>query len=361
MSEPEGGGLSKATARVLELPRWADRLQQRHAVLGFPYAVVKKYGNDSGARHAALITYYGFLSVFPLLLLVVYGASQVLRNDPELRARFVDAVVPPSLEDALDQALAIMPSSGVPLLIGVVGLLFSTTGVVFSAYETINHVQGVPFRVRFGFFPRYLRVFAMLLVLIVGVAAFGVLSVLGGAVANGSFSRAVSTLGAVVVAFVVLLSAAGLLSARPGSWRPAWPAALLGSIVVTALVVFGGRALAVLVARSGPVYGPFATVVALFSLLYLVSQAVVFSAEIAVVRRQRLWPRALLSNEPVDGDRRALTLRARVEERIAVERVSTIYDAPLEGRNEALAKARDAEDSGAAARGQSAGPEGARQ
>jgi membrane protein len=40
-------------------------------VLGFPYAVVKKYGDDAGGRQAALITCYGFLSIFPLLLLGV--------------------------------------------------------------------------------------------------------------------------------------------------------------------------------------------------------------------------------------------------------------------------------------------------
>ncbi len=34
-------GLSAWVNRVIA---WADRLQRRHGVLGFPYAVVKKYG-----------------------------------------------------------------------------------------------------------------------------------------------------------------------------------------------------------------------------------------------------------------------------------------------------------------------------
>ena len=49
----------------------ADRLQRKHGALGFPYAVVKKYGDDEGGRQAALITYYGFLRRFPLPLLGV--------------------------------------------------------------------------------------------------------------------------------------------------------------------------------------------------------------------------------------------------------------------------------------------------
>jgi hypothetical protein len=51
-------GLNGLVNRIIV---WADRLQRKHDVLGFPYAVVKKYGDDGGGRQAALITYYGFL------------------------------------------------------------------------------------------------------------------------------------------------------------------------------------------------------------------------------------------------------------------------------------------------------------
>ena len=47
-----------------------DRLQRRHTPAGFPIAVVYKYVDDQGSYLAALVTYYGFLSLFPLLLLL---------------------------------------------------------------------------------------------------------------------------------------------------------------------------------------------------------------------------------------------------------------------------------------------------
>jgi hypothetical protein len=79
-------GLSGLVSRVIA---WADGLQRRHGVLGFPYAVVKKYGDDEGGRQAALITCYGFLSIFPLLLLGVAVLSRVLAGHPDLRRRLI--------------------------------------------------------------------------------------------------------------------------------------------------------------------------------------------------------------------------------------------------------------------------------
>lgn len=83
---------------VNRITAWADRLQRKHGVLGFPYAVVKKYGDDEGGRQAALITYYGFLSIFPLLLLGVAVLSRVLADHPDLRQRLLTAIVPRALE-----------------------------------------------------------------------------------------------------------------------------------------------------------------------------------------------------------------------------------------------------------------------
>ena len=73
------GGSSGLGNRIIA---WADGLQRRHGVLGFPYAAVKKYGDDEGGRQAALITYCGFLSIFRLLLLGVAVLSRVLARSP---------------------------------------------------------------------------------------------------------------------------------------------------------------------------------------------------------------------------------------------------------------------------------------
>jgi membrane protein len=321
--------LAGLTARVNRVIAWADRLQRKHGVLGFPYAVVKKYGDDEGGREAALITYYGFLSIFPLLLLGVAVLSRVLAGHPDLRARFIAAVVPEALRSTVEHSLAALPTSAIPLVFGLIGLVFSGTGVVFSAYQTLNHVAAVPYRLRAGFVARYVRVFVMLATLLLGGLAAGALTVVATALpGQPGLQRAAAVLGTALVAFAVFLLAARLLLARPAPVRALWPGAVLGAVVVTLVLNVGAPLLARLVTRAGPVYGSFATVAGMFALLYLVGQALVYAAEIAAVRYARLWPRAVDVNRPTEADARALALLAREQERIPAARVTVHVAAP---------------------------------
>jgi uncharacterized BrkB/YihY/UPF0761 family membrane protein len=307
---------------------WADATQRRHSVFGFPYAVIKKYGDDEGGRHAALLTYYGFLSIFPLLLLVVVIVSAVVRDNVELRRQLLDAIIPAQLQDVVDTDLLTLPTSGVPLVVAVVGLLFSGMGIVFSAYQTLNHLAAVPHRSRLEFVPRYMRIVAMLLLLIAGVVGIAAFTVVVGAIPDLTrVSRVAAFVGTATIMFLLLWASTGLLLPYRARIRIVWPAALVGSLAVTGLLTFGALVLPRLVARSGPVYGSFATIVGLFTLLYLVSQVVVYAAEIAIVRRRRLWPRALDTLKPTEADRRSLTYLAREQERIIPERIEARFDA----------------------------------
>src|SRR3954447_4547088 len=198
--------LERLTALANRVIAWADALQRRHDTLGFPYAVIKKYGDDDGGREAALITYYGFLSIFPLLLLGVAILSRVLVANPDLRQQLITAIVPPVLQSTVEHALSTLPSSTGPLIAGLIGLLFAGTGVVFSAYQTVNNVAAVPRRLRPGFASRYIRVFVMLATLMFGALAVGVLTVAAAALPDWpGAQRAAAALGSASIIFGVLL------------------------------------------------------------------------------------------------------------------------------------------------------------
>jgi uncharacterized BrkB/YihY/UPF0761 family membrane protein len=306
---------------------WVDATQRRHAIFGFPYAVIKKYGDDEGGRHAALLTYYGFLSIFPLLLLVVVAVSTVLQGNEELRSQVINAIVPKDFRATVDNALLSLPTSGPPLVIGIIGLLFAGLGIVFSAYQTLNHVATVPHRRRLEFFPRYLRIVAMLLLLIVGVAGIGVLTVAVGALPDlPHLPRIAAFLGTATLTFFLLWASTGLLLPHRARFHIVWPAALAGSVVISAVITFGAIVLPRFVQRSGAVYGSFATIVGILALIYIVSQVLVYAAEVAIVRRRRLWPRAIDMLNPTDADKRSLLLLAREQERSRIERVDARFD-----------------------------------
>ncbi len=83
-----------------------DRFQRRHGWAGFPFAVVRKYGDDQAGYLAALIAYYGFFSVFPLMLVFVSVLGIVLANSPQLQQQIIDSalaqfpIVGPTIVDA---------------------------------------------------------------------------------------------------------------------------------------------------------------------------------------------------------------------------------------------------------------------
>jgi membrane protein len=230
--------------------------------------------------------------------------------------------VPRALRSTVEHSLATLPTSTIPFVVGLIGLLFSGTGVVFSAYQTLNHVAAVRHRFRAGFVSRYVRVFVVLAVLLFGAVAAGALTVVATALpGQPGLQRAAAVLGTALVVFAVLLLGAKLLLARHAPVRALWPGAILGAVAVTVVLSVGPPLLTRLVAKAGPVYGSFATVAGMFALLYLVGQALVYAAEVAAVRYARLWPRALDLNHPTQADTRALALLAREQERIPAARV----------------------------------------
>src|SRR5215217_3899270 len=102
-----------------------DTYQRGHRWLGFPLAVAYKFGDDQGPYLTALITYYGFLSLFPLLLLLVTVLGFVLQGDPDLQARLVNSTLAelPIIGSQLRENVHALKGSGVALAVGILGTL----------------------------------------------------------------------------------------------------------------------------------------------------------------------------------------------------------------------------------------------
>src|ERR1700722_18700132 len=107
-----------------------DRYQQRPPRVRFIAAVIKKFGDDEAGRLAALIAYYGFVSLFPLLLVLVTVLGFVLEGNPKTQASVLHSTLGqfPIIGDQLQRNIHSLKGSPGALAIGVAGLLFGGLG-----------------------------------------------------------------------------------------------------------------------------------------------------------------------------------------------------------------------------------------
>jgi uncharacterized BrkB/YihY/UPF0761 family membrane protein len=118
--------------QLKRLVQAVDDVQQRHRWLAFPVAVVKKYGEDQAGQRAALLAYYGFFSLFPLLLVAVTVIGFVLQGHADLGQRVVDSAVAqfPVVGDEISGTVSQsrLRGSGAALVVGLALTLWGGLG-----------------------------------------------------------------------------------------------------------------------------------------------------------------------------------------------------------------------------------------
>jgi uncharacterized BrkB/YihY/UPF0761 family membrane protein len=92
-----------------------------------------------------------------------------------------------------------------------------------------------------------------------------------------------------------------LLTPRPRRVRELLPGVALATIGALVLQALGGWYVDHVVTDASAVYGTFAIVIGLLSWFWLISHLLLVAAEVNVVLRWHLWPRALTGElEPAD-------------------------------------------------------------
>jgi len=284
--------LGRAAARF-------DEVQRRRRWIGFPLAVVYKFTEDQGPYLAALITYYGFLSLFPLLLLLASVLGFVLQGDPTLQQQILDSTLSqfPVIGKEIGEPQGLRGSLA-GLIAGALLALYGALGVAQALQNAMNVAWAIPRCRRPN--PLKARLRSLLLIATGGlaIAATTILSALGSSA--GQFGSHLGSLGAVgVIAGSVVVNGAVFVAAfrictnEPRPWRDIVPGALLATAVWQLLQLFGTAFVGREVKGSGATYGVFALVLGLIGWLFLAAIGVVLSAEVNAVRAKHLFPRSL--------------------------------------------------------------------
>ena len=286
-----------------------DALQQRHRVLAFPYAVHKRFTEDRGRHFAALISYYGFFSLFPLLLAFVSVLGVVLRGRPDLQRDLLDSalgrfpVIGTQLKLGDETNNAAIAGNGWALAFGLGAAIWAGLGVVYAAQDALDTMWNVPRVKRPNFLVKRLRALAML-----GVVGAG--TVAGSAIAGiatqlddlAGIARVATTLGTVVINAASLLVAYQLLSVAHHSWRTQLPGAIVGGTALVVVQILGGWYLNTVVSGASDTYGTLAAVIGLLTWLALQARILLYAAEINVVLALNLWPRTMRDDDPLNKE-----------------------------------------------------------
>ncbi len=276
-----------------------DRFQRRHRAAGFPLAVLYKFADDSGNYLAALLTYYAFISLFPLLLLLSTVLGLVLAGHPELQQRVLSSAVSqfPVVGKQMGDPRSI---GGGPagLVIGIVLSVYGGLGVAQAAQYAMNTAWRVPRHSRPNPFLARLRSLGLLGTAGLTVLITTVLSAIGGSHVGGVFGpplRVVILLVSVVINVLVFVLTFRVATARRLTTRDVLPGAVIAAVVWQLLQSFGVVYVHHVVRNASDTNAVFAVVLGLLAFLYLTALVVVVAVEVNVVRVDHLHPRSLLA------------------------------------------------------------------
>jgi membrane protein len=301
-----------------------DRVQQRHRWLAIPVAVLKKFGDDRAGSQAALLAYYAFFSLFPLLLVFVTVLGFVLNGDPSAQQAVEKSVLGHFPAVGQDLQTKSLQGGDAALILGILVSLWAGLGVTQAAQNAFNNVWAVPMKDRPDFLRSRLR--GLVLVICLGVL-FLISTAASGLAAAGLGGVPLKVAGillSLALNFVMFAAAFRLLTAASIPTRSLWIGAVVGGAVWELLQVLGGYYVRHVVSHAENTNGFFAAVIGLLVWLHLGGQATLYAAEINVVVVRRLWPRSLFGPS-LPSDHEALAALAKVEERSDQEQIEVRF------------------------------------
>jgi YihY family inner membrane protein len=319
-----------------------DRGQRRWSLFGLPIGVFYKYVDDQGNYLAAMITYYAFISIFPLLLLGSSILGFFLQNDPELAARILTSALAnfPIVGDQLGRPGGLQGSvAGV--VIGTAAALYGSLGLGQALQNALNVAWSVPRNRRPN--PLRLRLKSLLLLATGGIAILAIttLSTMGTdtEVFGTKFDDAVGWLVRLLTVLLlgsVLTLIFRIAAAERHHLARAAPGAFATAVMWQALQYGGTLYVDRVIKETSGMNGTFALVLGLIGIIYVAAMMGMLGIEVNVVLARRLWPRSLASlfvdnKDLTDADLRAYSGYARSQQHKSISEVDVVFRDPDTG------------------------------
>ncbi|MGH7142132.1 MAG: YihY/virulence factor BrkB family protein [Candidatus Saccharimonadales bacterium] len=271
-----------------------DLYQRHHKRIGFLYAVIKKYQEDEAGRRSALFTYYGFLALFPFLLVLTSLLRLLLNGNSQISRHIMNGAITyfPIIGENLQLNIH-SNKTGLVLVIALLLSLFGARGVADVLRNSLEHIWQVPHKERSNF-PG--SIFRSLGIIVVGGLGLILAPVLAGytlVFSDSIFFRFLSILISLIVLFWVLVFVIKMSLSVHRSLREVWVGAAVAAICLAILQSLGGYIVARELRNLNDLYGTFAIILGMLYWIYLQAQVIFYVFELDSVRILRLWPRSM--------------------------------------------------------------------
>jgi YihY family inner membrane protein len=329
---------------IEKVMRRIDAAQQRFGPAAVIFGVMKKFGDDNAGTLVANLAFSAFLCVFPLLLILITVLNLVLAHDPGARTSLLHSTLHefPVVGGQLGSNIhGLQRSSIIGLLVGLVGLLWGSTGLAQSGLFSMSQVWNLAGPDRPNYVSRLGRSFGFLAVLGIGLV------VTTGLASFGTFGRHDIVLGILAEVLAVLVNigtyfgAFRVLTPKVVHSRDLVPGAIFGGVAWTLLQAVGGYLIGHDFKNDSVTYGVFAAVLGLVAWIYLGCQLTIYAAELNTVISRRLWPRGMVQPPLTEADQRSLALQATQNQRRPEQEVSVEFTTPAMTQHEWLAGQKD--------------------
>lgn len=304
----EGSGLAgKAKAQLNRV----DTIQQQHQSLAVPVAVVRKFIEDQSTQLASMIAFWAFFSIFPLLLVLI-----------TLLGFFVPASIRAGVLGNLSTRLPLIDTTAIQglsgswwaLIFGLITSLWSGLAVVRAAQFAFNSVWELHTRPRPNLVRQISRSLGVLATIGLGLVISTLISgFVSGAASTLHIGWVTNLLGYVISIALdigLFIAAFRALTDRQVSTRDVLPGAVLSGVLFWVLQSLSTLIISRHLSNAQSTYGQFATVLTLLWWFYLQSIVTLVGAQLNVVLKEHLHPRALVNAPRTTADHRAHSFAA---------------------------------------------------
>ncbi len=305
-----------------------DDLQMKHKSLSFGYALIKKYSQDQGGNQAALITYYGFLSLFPLLVAALSFAQLAIFKNAHLKSSISSALNNyfPLVGHQLQSNVHGLGKAGIALGISILVTIYGAKGVSSILRQAMDGIWQVPRANRAGGVKGIIRSLAVIFIGGAGFIVSGILSSYGAGRSSMVGLRILSLTISFLLTYAVLLVVLKLSVSVKTPIRNFYVGTAVATVGLQIIQAAGGFVITHELGHFSSLYGSLAIVFVVLFWIYLQARVLLYAAEIDTILYFNLWPRSITGFRRTVADQKALKMYVKRAELTNDENIEVRFE-----------------------------------